>query len=33
MVSGRGRHAETTDAGAGGVGGVGEGTGVVHARV
>ena len=33
VVPGRGRHAETPDAGAGGVGGVGEGPRVVHAGV
>lgn len=33
VVPGRGGHAEAADARAGGVGGVGEGTGVVHARV
>lgn len=33
VVSGWGRHAEAADARAGGVGGVGEGSGVMHARV
>ena len=33
VVPGRGRHAEAPDAGAGGVGGVGEGPRVVHAGV